>query len=174
MFHHHSLVHRLAHVINGQKADLDCGECFHFYTGLAMGFDGGGAAHGVLLAGNTSNSTATRVRAKGWHSGIRLLVCLAAMSAGNACHAQHIAFFGCAFLDDLQRGWVHHDAASSATAKRWVGALPPTSTIWAWPWASKWVRPSFGRWFSLIRGSSDIFRAKRGCHSWADAVTIYM
>ena len=27
-----------------------------------------------------------------------------------------------------------------ATAMRWVAALAPTSTMWAWPWASKWVR----------------------------------
>ncbi len=28
-----------------------------------------------------------------------------------------------------------------ATAFRWVLALPATSTMWAWPWASKWVNP---------------------------------
>ncbi|MNR30883.1 hypothetical protein D3C85_1483600 [compost metagenome] len=27
----------------------------------------------------------------------------------------------------------------SATAIRWVAGLAATSTIWAWPWASKWV-----------------------------------
>ena len=27
-----------------------------------------------------------------------------------------------------------------ATATRWVAGLAPTSTMWAWPWASKWVR----------------------------------
>ena len=26
-----------------------------------------------------------------------------------------------------------------ATALRWLDGLAPTSTIWAWPWASKWV-----------------------------------
>jgi hypothetical protein len=26
-----------------------------------------------------------------------------------------------------------------ATATRRVLALPPTSTMWAWPWSSKWV-----------------------------------
>jgi hypothetical protein len=28
----------------------------------------------------------------------------------------------------------------SATAMRWVAGLAATSTMWAWPWASKWVR----------------------------------
>ena len=26
-----------------------------------------------------------------------------------------------------------------AMAVRWVAGLAPTSTMWAWPWASKWV-----------------------------------
>jgi hypothetical protein len=31
-----------------------------------------------------------------------------------------------------------------ATAMRWVAGLAATSTMWAWPWASKWVRGLMG------------------------------
>src|SRR5574343_722171 len=90
-------------------------------------------------SGSTSNSTATRVSAIGWHSGIRSLVFLAPMMPASRAMPSTSPFLA-------EPDWIRAKVAGCmrmrpvATAVRWVLALAPTSTMWAWPWASKWVR----------------------------------
>ena len=45
--HHHPLIHRLAHIVDGQQADLHGGQGFHFHAGLARQLDSGGAENGA-------------------------------------------------------------------------------------------------------------------------------
>src|SRR5574343_876540 len=98
-------------------------------------------------SGSTSNSTATRVSAIGWHSGIRSLVFLAPMMPASRAMPSTSPFLA-------EPDWIRAKVAGCmrmrpvATAVRWVLALAPTSTMWAWPWASKWVR---GELLALIR-----------------------
>src|SRR5574343_107722 len=92
----------------------------------------------ALSAGNTSKSTATRVRAMGWHKGMRSLVRLAPMMPARRATPSTSPFLA---VPD----WTNARVAGSmvirpsATATRSVTALAPTSTMWACPWASKWV-----------------------------------
>lgn len=85
-----------------------------------------------------SNSTATRVSASGWHSGIRSLVFFAAwMPAIRAMPSTSPFLAVPASMMASVAGCI--SMRPVATAMRWVAGLAPTSTMWAWPWASKWV-----------------------------------
>src|SRR5471030_3180088 len=93
----------------------------------------------LLAASSTSKSTVTRVKASGWHRGIRSLVRLAAMMAAMRAMPSTSPFLA---LPETIRARVAGcmRMVPAATALRRVSSLPPTSTIWACPVASKWLR----------------------------------
>src|SRR3569832_471507 len=102
------------------------------------------AVQATAFASRTiSKSTATRVSASGWHSGIRSLVFLAAWMPAMRAMPSTSPFFA---VPDSIRASVAGciSMRPAATAIRWVAVLPATSTMWAWPWASKWVRELMG------------------------------
>ena len=85
-------------------------------------------------------STATRVNASGWHKGMRSLVRLAAMIAAIRAMPSTSPFFA---LPDVMMARVSGFIRMTplAMAMRCVSAFPPTSTMWACPPSSKWVKP---------------------------------
>src|SRR5574343_966688 len=89
-------------------------------------------------AGWVLNSTATRVRARGWHSGMRSLVFLAAWMPAMRAMPNTSPFL--AVPDSIKASVLGSMSMRPlATPTRWVLALAATSTMWAWPWLSKWV-----------------------------------
>jgi hypothetical protein len=98
------------------------------------------AAHPVLASRSSSKSTATRVMGSGWHSGTRSAC---AWRPGwrrcARCRSRRPSSPGRG--DQREGGRLHADHAV-ARATRCVSALADTSTMCAWPWASKWVRPA--------------------------------
>src|SRR5450830_71539 len=92
----------------------------------------------LLAASSTSKSTVTRVKASGWHRGIRSLVRFAAMMAAMRAMPSTSPFLA---LPETIRARVAGcmRMVPAATALRRVSSLPPTSTIWACPVASKWL-----------------------------------
>ena len=86
----------------------------------------------------SAKATATRVSASGWHSGIRSLVFLAAWMPAMRAMPSTSPFL--ALPDSISASVLASISMRPvATATRWVAGLAATSTMWAWPWASKWV-----------------------------------
>ena len=109
--HHHAAVDCLAHVVNRQQADLDCGQCFHFHSGFAECFhlraavDAGCCSVDVEFDRDAGQCQRMAQRdqvagAFGCHDG------------GNAGNAEHVAFFGTTALDDVERGRLHPNGAA--------------------------------------------------------------
>ena len=104
----------------------------------------------ALSALSTSNSTATRVKPMGWHRGMRSLVFLAPWMPAMRAMPNTSPFLA---VPD----WISASVAGImsirpvATAMRRVLDLLPTSTMWAWPWASKWVKTSV-EWVMAVMG----------------------
>ncbi|MCY1202547.1 hypothetical protein D3C87_772040 [compost metagenome] len=91
----------------------------------------------------SAKATATRVSASGWHSGIRSLVFLAAWMPAMRAMPSTSPFL--AVPDSISASVAGCISMRPvATATRWVAGLAATSTMWAWPWASKWVRVLIG------------------------------
>ena len=92
----------------------------------------------ACAASSSSNSTATRVSGMGWQSGISSLVRLEAWIAAMRAMPSTSPFFA---LPDFTMSKVAGSMwmRPVAMATRRVSALAPTSTMWAWPSASKWV-----------------------------------
>src|SRR6218665_1853026 len=85
-----------------------------------------------------SNSIATRVNASGWHSGISSLVFFAAcMPAMRATPSTSPLRAVPVLISASVSGNI--SIRPQAMAMRWVAGLAATSTMCAWPWASKWV-----------------------------------
>ena len=103
--HRHTPIHSLAHVVNGQQADLHRCQCFHLDTGRTYRFHGGSAANegwccccrNYQLKINCHPCQSQWMAQ--WNQVTGLLGRLNGCDAGNA---QHIAFFGGAKLDDGQ------------------------------------------------------------------------
>jgi len=92
----------------------------------------------LLVAASISNSTATRVIGNGWHNGISSAVRLAAWIAAMRAMPITSPFFASPrSISDNVAGSMR--ITPLARAMRWVSALAETSTMWAWPWWSKWV-----------------------------------
>jgi hypothetical protein len=149
--HRHALVDGLAHVVDGEQADLHGGEGFHLDAGAADGFGGDGAADGgVALDAEVGGDAGEEDRvAQGIRSAVRLAPWMAAMRAmpitspfllSPARMRARVA--GCITM------------RPSARATRRVSDLAETSTMWAWPWASKWVRVSVMGLAGWGRGTS--------------------
>jgi hypothetical protein len=109
--HHHAPVDRLAHVVNGQEADLHGSERLHLDPGLAHGFHLRRAVHAVLrLIGLEIDGHAReRQRMAQRH---QVAGALGAHDGGDAGDAQHVAFPGAAGGDDGQRFRPHPDRAA--------------------------------------------------------------
>jgi hypothetical protein len=89
-------------------------------------------------AASSVNSTLTLVSAIGWHSGIRSDVRLEAWMPAMRAMPSTSPFFAVPLRTSAKvSGSMLIDPA--ARAMRAVCALPPTSTMCAWPSASKWV-----------------------------------
>jgi len=98
----------------------------------------------LAFGSSISKPTVTRVIGSGWHSGTRSLVRLAPMMAAMRAMPSTSPFF--AVPDTISASVaLCMRMVPAATATRWVSALAPTSTIWAWPLASKWVSCSLMR-----------------------------
>src|SRR5574343_373728 len=107
-----------------------------------------------LATSSSSNSTATLDRASGWHSGmrseVRLAPWMAAMRATPSTSplpARPSAIRASVLGSITMR--------PCATATRTVAGLADTSTMWAWPWGSKWVNSVMGgdqqSWVKTVR-----------------------
>src|SRR6218665_3548464 len=91
-----------------------------------------------------SNSIATRVNASGWHSGISSLVFFAAcMPAMRATPSTSPLRAVPVLISASVSGNI--SIRPQAMAMRWVAGLAATSTMCAWPWASKWVSADMQR-----------------------------
>ena len=121
LFHHahvvdgHAAVHGLAHVVDGEQGHLHGGEGFHLYAGGADGFHSCGTKYArsarLACAGsfkfNSNTGQRQRVAQRDEIAGF-----LGGHDAGDACDAQHVAFFGGAGFDEGQGGGQHFDAAA--------------------------------------------------------------
>ena len=107
-------------------------------------------------ASSRRKSTATRVIGSGWHSGTRSAVRLAPWIAAMRAMPITSPFFASpraisASVSGCMR------IVPVAVATRCVGFLAETSTMWAWPWASKWVSGEF------IAGGRQSVEVEDGC-----------
>src|SRR5659263_214754 len=102
----------------------------------------------VALALIASKSIAIRVSASAWQRGISSLVFLAAMMPAMRAMPSTSPFLA---LPDSMIASVAAciSMRPPAIPMRWVAALLATSTMWAWPWASKWVRDFIGIVFKV-------------------------
>jgi hypothetical protein len=106
----HAPVHGLAHVVDSQQSDLRGGKRFHFYAGLAVGFDRGLAAYAVFIGFRGQIDVYMR---DGQRMAERNQIgrFLTGHDAGNSGDSQHIAFFMSAFDDQLERFRLHFNIA---------------------------------------------------------------
>ena len=143
----HAAVHRLAHVVNREQAYADCGQGLHFNAGSAQGFDRNGerdaAVGGIGFEFGTHPRQCQRVRQR---NQIRGALCR--LDRGEAGHAEHVAFFCGARLDQAQGRRLHAYAAAGAgdAARFRLGAYVDHVRLAA--------RVEMGQLFRLCRGTS--------------------
>src|SRR5574343_1099486 len=102
----------------------------------------------ALWASSTVNSAATRVRAMGWQSGIRSPVRLEAWMAAIRAMPRTSSFLADpSRIRESVSGCMN--MVPAARAIRAVSDLAPTSTMCAWPAASKWVSGEFDTAFTF-------------------------
>ncbi len=106
----HAAVHRLAHVVDGEQADLHRGERFHFNAGAAAGFGGDGAVDAAVLRLQIEVHRHT-VEGDGVAQGNEVGGALARHDGGGAGDADDVALFGAAALHQGEGGGLHADAA---------------------------------------------------------------
>ena len=108
--HDHAPVDGLAHVVDGQQADLHGGQRFHFHARLARRIDLGAAVHAVggFVDVEVNRDARERQRVA---QGNQIAGALGAHDGGDAGDAQHVAFFCVAGNDQGQGGRLHADAA---------------------------------------------------------------
>jgi hypothetical protein len=137
----HALVDGLGHVVDRQEGHAHGGHRFHFHAG-ACGERGGGGAFDAVAGqfeidchGVERERMAQRDQVAGLLGG---------HDPGDARGGQNIALGHGAIADGGERGGDMR-INPRATATRRVWALAPTSTMRAWPRASRWVRSLIAR-----------------------------
>ncbi len=103
----HGLFDCLGHVINRERSHRDCGQRFHFHTGLASGLHLGGDAHtwqGVIQVQKNLDMG----NGQGMTQGDQFGGALGGINAGNLGNGEHIALFEAASTNEIERGWFHH------------------------------------------------------------------
>ena len=105
-------------------------------------------------ASSISKSTATFVSSSVWQSGISSGVRLAAMMPAMRAAAR-TSPLGTAPSRMAASVAACMCTSPQATAVRPVAALSPTSTMLAWPWASRWVRVDMGHRLPMSKCGDD-------------------
>ena len=137
---HHAAIDRLAHVVDRQQrrpgrrsAPPSRRRCGRASRPCAVQRDARGAAR-------SRNPPPTRVIGSGWQSGISSAVRFAAWIAAMRATPITSPFFAVPRRDQRERRRLHADHAARAPRRDGSRPCAETSTMWAWPCASKCVR----------------------------------
>jgi hypothetical protein len=117
--HHHSPVGCLAHVVDGEQADLHGGEGFHLDARRAGGFHGCSTnnARQAICTGATSFERDSNAReSQRMAERNQVAVFLRSLNACDACYAQAIAFSGISRFNQNTRCGSHRDASADSAA----------------------------------------------------------
>ena len=106
----HALVHRLAHIVDGEQRGGNAGQRLHLHTGNTGGLDGAQGFHGLPL-GQQAEVHAHLGQGQRMAQRDQLTGSFCGHDARNAGHAQHIALFHGAALHGSKGFGVHGDDA---------------------------------------------------------------
>lgn len=110
--HGHATIDRLAHIVNGQQADLNRRQRFHFDTGLTVALDGGDELDGNagLVDRNLDGDPGQADRMAQRNQIGRAF---GGLNGGNSRDTEDIAFFDGTAFDEFKRCRLHGDATTS-------------------------------------------------------------